>query len=298
MGCTCGTKRQTLSTKYIVGATMGRGSFGEVRKARKRDSMEMLAIKLIRVGGKKDESKDRTLDHVKNEALLMSRVQDHPNCVKMLEFAHEHLTFYIVMELCAKSLMQDLKNKPLLVDSSFARILKQMLAAISHCHSRRVVHRDVKPENFLYGRERHKTLKLCDFGLASAIPEEGYLTRVCGTAPYMAPEMVCHEPYEASVDVWSVGVVSYLLTFRQFPYVPLKAGDEEMKAVIREGTPEPFFTEDKRGAFLRTLLERSHQDRCSALEALQAHFLISDLDVHGIKAKQEKISSQEDDQMH
>eukprot|EP00928_Gymnodinium_smaydae_P001274 TRINITY_DN10488_c0_g1_i1.p1 TRINITY_DN10488_c0_g1~~TRINITY_DN10488_c0_g1_i1.p1 ORF type:complete len:190 (-),score=19.67 TRINITY_DN10488_c0_g1_i1:715-1284(-) len=179
------------------------------------------------------------------------------------------------MELCTLSLWQAIQTKPSEVHESIVVILGEILSAVSHCHGLGVVHRDVKPENFLFGGEDGATLKLCDFGLAEVMPKAGFLVGVCGSAPYMAPEVVRCKPYNEKVDVWSVGVIAYLISFRRFPYLPKSKGSDAMKALIREGKPSPFFTSDERGLFLRKLLQRSEDNRCSALDALQSRFLSS-----------------------
>eukprot|EP00928_Gymnodinium_smaydae_P008037 TRINITY_DN12892_c0_g2_i1.p1 TRINITY_DN12892_c0_g2~~TRINITY_DN12892_c0_g2_i1.p1 ORF type:complete len:282 (-),score=26.13 TRINITY_DN12892_c0_g2_i1:8-853(-) len=273
MGCANASDWTALGSTYELGPALGRGAFGEVRMARKAHSQEHLAVKITRVGNEEGELKQNRLKWSREEALLLSRVTGHPNCLMTFDFIHENLCSYLFMERCKSSLLQAIQTTPSTVDNDIIRILRQMLSAIAHCHGKGIAHRDVKPDNFMFGGENGETLKLCDFDLAKAIPEEGYMTGVCGTAPYMAPEIVCCTPYTERVDVWSVGVVAYRISFGRCPYVPKKKGSEAIKAMIRNGNPAPRFTSDERGSFLRKLMERSKDNRCSASDALQSKFL-------------------------
>eukprot|EP00928_Gymnodinium_smaydae_P041562 TRINITY_DN28112_c0_g1_i1.p1 TRINITY_DN28112_c0_g1~~TRINITY_DN28112_c0_g1_i1.p1 ORF type:complete len:323 (-),score=41.11 TRINITY_DN28112_c0_g1_i1:417-1325(-) len=178
----------------------------------------------------------------------------------------------MVMELCHFSLLDVMRSNLSLIEHDVQRMFAEMLTGIAHCHSLRIVHCDVKPDNFMLGGSEGTTLKLCDFGLAQAL-DEGYLKGICGTAPYMAPEIVWKEPYDEKVDVWSFGVVAYVLLFGCFPYKPKLRGSTAMKAAICVGLPEPFFSTDERGDFTRMFLERSKKQRCSASEALNFAFL-------------------------
>eukprot|EP00928_Gymnodinium_smaydae_P084035 TRINITY_DN67275_c0_g1_i1.p1 TRINITY_DN67275_c0_g1~~TRINITY_DN67275_c0_g1_i1.p1 ORF type:complete len:292 (-),score=26.04 TRINITY_DN67275_c0_g1_i1:483-1358(-) len=275
MGCACGIGREAFSTTYNLGPALGRGAFGEVRMANKVGSEQKLAVKIIWTGSEQGKLNTARRHRAKNEALLMHRVKDCMHCVRVVDFLPEAFRCYLVMELCGPSLLEKMKAAPSFIDGNYACIVNQMLLAISYCHRECIVHRDVKPENFLFGGADRKTLKLCDFGSAETIRKQGHLTGVYGTAPYMAPEVVSRAAYTDRVDVWSVGVVAYQMSFKHFPYMPGRNGSQAMKDVIREGCPSPFFTSDERGSFLQKLMERSKQHRCSALEALQSTFLQS-----------------------
>lgn len=89
------------------------------------------------------------------------------------------------------------------------RIMSCLMDAVDHCHSRNVVHRDLKPENVLIDNEK---IKLCDFGFATQLAWSGErLTETCGTPGYAAPELLCGKPYGKAVDVFSLGVIAYIL---------------------------------------------------------------------------------------
>eukprot|EP00928_Gymnodinium_smaydae_P065746 TRINITY_DN48841_c0_g1_i1.p1 TRINITY_DN48841_c0_g1~~TRINITY_DN48841_c0_g1_i1.p1 ORF type:complete len:300 (-),score=22.03 TRINITY_DN48841_c0_g1_i1:289-1188(-) len=274
MGGACGIERnigrRTVSATYDLGSTLGSGGFGVVREARRRDSGEHVAIKVVNVANDKGQLTRELLDKLEQEVSLMKRVQGHPHCINCFDMRHEGANCYLAMELCSSSLMQEMKSNPKDVINDFVSIIQQILSAISYCHEQLVVHRDIKPENLLFGGPQRDTLKLCDFGMARRIKEGGYLTGMFGTPPYMAPEIVCKERYTEKVDVWSAGVVAYLLSSGHYPYSSPEKGSEAIYAAIRVGKPTPSFTSDDQGALLRILMQRRDTQRCSASGALQA----------------------------
>jgi serine/threonine protein kinase len=155
-----------------------------------------------------------------------------------------------------------------------------ILQGINHIHNHGIVHRDIKAENFLCSQDDLHGIKLCDFGLSIMLPKSGKLSIISGTAPYMSPEMLNYEGYDAKTDVWSFGVIVYAMMFDEFPYMPDRTTSEAMKTTIRKGIPEPRFAKvsgENSGdaglkdlkAFAKRLLRRRPEDRPTALEALQ-----------------------------
>eukprot|EP00928_Gymnodinium_smaydae_P087324 TRINITY_DN7159_c0_g2_i2.p1 TRINITY_DN7159_c0_g2~~TRINITY_DN7159_c0_g2_i2.p1 ORF type:complete len:466 (-),score=51.88 TRINITY_DN7159_c0_g2_i2:356-1672(-) len=273
MGCASSISHghgRSFHSCYVLKSTLGHGAFGQVRLAYKKDTLDEVAVKITILG---DNNREHHRRACRNEALLALRMGSHPNCVQLFESIEEQAAHYMIMERCQCSLLDAIKQDDSLIQHDLQRICGEMLTGIAHCRSLRVVHRDVKPENFMLGGPEGTTLKLCDFGVAKALPNEGYVTGTCGTAPYMAPEVVREEPYDDKVDVWSFGVVVYVLLFKRFPYVPKLADSTAMKAAISIGVPGPLFSSDEKGDFARMLLNRSKKHRCSASKALSFAFL-------------------------
>eukprot|EP00928_Gymnodinium_smaydae_P087326 TRINITY_DN7159_c0_g3_i1.p1 TRINITY_DN7159_c0_g3~~TRINITY_DN7159_c0_g3_i1.p1 ORF type:complete len:417 (-),score=42.43 TRINITY_DN7159_c0_g3_i1:446-1696(-) len=273
MGCTSSISHghgRSFHSSYALKSTLGHGAFGQVRLAYKKDTLDEVAVKITILGGNNREHRRR---ECRNEAFLALRMGSHPNCVQVFESIEEKASHYMIMERCQCSLMDVIKQDKSLIQHDLQRICREMLTGIAHCHSLRVVHRDVKPDNFMLGGPNGTTLKICDFGLAKALSDEGYVTGICGTAPYMAPEIIHEEPYDDRVDVWSFGVVVYVLLFQRLPYIPKHRGSDAMKEAISIGVPGPLFSTDERSDFVRTLLNRSKNLRCSARTALNYTFL-------------------------
>merc|ERR1719353_856031 len=152
------------------------------------------------------------------------------------------------MEKCASGLLQALEKMPEINERGLGTVFAQMLLGISHCHGAKVVHRDVKPDNFLVGGEGGQTIKLGDFGLSAIMPKQGKLPGVFGTAPFMCPEMLVGRWYDEKADVWSFAVIVYVLLFGLFPYMPKQQSSKAMKqAIIEGGSTPPSFEPFQKG---------------------------------------------------
>jgi serine/threonine protein kinase len=184
------------------------------------------------------------------------------------------------MELCNESFQSFLQSAgDELTERAYSRIFGELLAGLSHVHGKGVVHRDIKPDNVMVGGG---IAKLCDFGLAGVLPPFGSagLSGICGTAPFMAPEMLNRETYRTEVDVWSMGVVAYTFFYGEFPYMPKVKTPTEIKRMIRDGTTLPSFqawplpaVSEEAETLVRALLNRSKEARIDAATALQFKFI-------------------------
>jgi serine/threonine protein kinase len=216
----------------------------------------------------------------KREVYAWSQVTGGEHCVQLVEVCKESIAYFLVMEQCRCSVLDELEQISHIRETDIARVFREMLLGIAYVHRKGLVHRDIKPANFLLGGPDGKTVKLCDFGLTVPLPYSGRLIGVCGTSPYIAPEMLIALGYLESVDVWSMGVTAYLILFGDFPYAPSKEGGRFEDAVL-SGVPEPSFKRNgnshvpsqKATEFVRALLSRTTIDRCTADEALQLPFL-------------------------
>lgn len=218
------------------------------------------------------------------EAAFLRHVGGLQHCVSAFDFAIEGTLAYIAMEKCDMTLLRLLESQPSLREASLARIFSEMTQALASIHGLGIVHRDVKPDNFLCVGEA-QTIKLCDFGLAEEEPRGGPgqgLTGVYGTAPFMSPEMLSGTGYDSKTDIWSLGVIMYVICFGQFPYIPAKTSASAMKAAILVGVPPPSFRPksslDLSGGspiseclkdLIRELLERDSVARITAEAALR-----------------------------
>merc|ERR1719215_1176005 len=171
-----------------------------------------------------------------------------------------------------------------MMETDLTRIFREMLCGIEHVHSCGIAHRDIKPDNFLFGEEEGcegEVVKLCDFGLAAKVPKGGLLKGVYGTAPYMSPEMLLNSGYDQGTDVWSYGATCYLMVHGDFPYSPREGTAPAMKKAIIANKPEirfvrpidedTFFSSafiDKATPFLQALLQRTPGTRKTATQAL------------------------------
>lgn len=297
MGCSSSSaipagEEDAFHSKYSLGQKLGEGTFGQVRSTKLRGRKngqarnEPRAVKIIDVRGFGESADEAKLKDARHEAIVMEKVGEHENCVRLIEHFESKSLFYIVMEKCDGSLTEKLEEAR--VDEvDIVRLFWEMLRGIAHVHSVELVHRDIKPSNYLlFGGSKGAlgTVKLADFGMATG-PKNGKpaLTGNCGSAPYMSPEMVSGKQYWQKTDVWSFGVTAYVLIYGDFPYMPKEMTSKAMKQKIKEGIPEPAFAPDPSSDvpipsqsatdFLRTILQRSPDKRFTALEALQMPFI-------------------------
>jgi len=296
MGCASSAEyeQNNFFDHYRLGDKLGQGAFAQVRLAGSRHTEDCHAVKIIDVrpeehrnissspGGVIDP---RRITDARREARTMRRLGKHDHCVQLHEVFIDEINglFYIVMERCQASLMDMLSELVHASEADISRIFREMLLGIQHVHSLNLVHRDVKPSNFLTGADG-KTVKLTDYGLTKALPTQGVLKGRCGTTPFMSPEMVSHMPYSQKTDVWSLGVTAYLLLYADFPYMPPDSTSEnEMQSAmvdaIRAGSPPPTFRPSPdvqchtpsqcASGFVRALLERDPDLRCTVSSVLR-----------------------------
>eukprot|EP00927_Polykrikos_kofoidii_P073193 TRINITY_DN69264_c0_g1_i1.p1 TRINITY_DN69264_c0_g1~~TRINITY_DN69264_c0_g1_i1.p1 ORF type:complete len:566 (+),score=114.07 TRINITY_DN69264_c0_g1_i1:117-1700(+) len=211
---------------------LGEGSFGSVHSAKCRKTGLVRAVKAIEWKAVKNPARfEREIN--------IAKKLDHPNVVRLFETFQDAKKVYIVMELCTgKELFDRIVDE---APSGFdemkaATYIRQILAALSYLHNNKFAHRDVKPENFLFhSKEPESSLKLIDFGLACKFEEGTPMHTKAGTAYYVAPE-VLKGSYDEKCDVWSAGVISFILLCGFPPF----SGDDDPQILhrVREGNFE------------------------------------------------------------
>mmetsp|Transcript_8136 Transcript_8136/g.18155 ORF Transcript_8136/g.18155 Transcript_8136/m.18155 type:complete len:517 (+) Transcript_8136:77-1627(+) len=317
MGCTQGsnaTVRNTTATSktpqsgsarkksffddYLLGPSIGKGSFGSVRVTYRRDSYQdtlphdgKLAVKIVDMKprasppvptARNAEGVDWSLASlVKWEIAVWKRVTDAsaPNCVKLHEVFWEGSMVYMVMEKCDMTLKTALESTIEVSERLLCSLFYQMATAVAGLHKIGIAHRDIKPDNFLVNAGMR--LKLADFGFSTVLMRGVPMTDLYGTAPYMSPEMIVEGVYDEKVDIWSLGVVMYVLVFGTFPYYPAVRCPQAMQQAIADGTPAPSFRPFKAGSsypaptkalqvVIEKCLSRDPQMRISGDDLLEA----------------------------
>eukprot|EP00933_Yihiella_yeosuensis_P015482 TRINITY_DN13490_c0_g5_i1.p1 TRINITY_DN13490_c0_g5~~TRINITY_DN13490_c0_g5_i1.p1 ORF type:complete len:305 (+),score=51.39 TRINITY_DN13490_c0_g5_i1:268-1182(+) len=237
-----------FASKYTTGAILGKGSFAVVQAATAQTSNEKFAVKIVDVrrrdigGNHLDKVDDFRKEMMERETRLWLKACSSKctNIVALHEGFDEHPLRYLVSERCNGRLMDTLLERDKFLNCQlFWKICRHMFKACAHIHDIGVVHRDINPDNFLWGGTDSGTLKLCDFGFAQEVTPFCPICGVFGTPLYMAPEMLDEDEagYAFSVDVWSVGAVIYLLLFDRFPYLKPERGAKAIKSAIRDDEP-------------------------------------------------------------
>lgn len=294
---------QDFHDKYLLGVKIGRGAFAQVRACSKVSAgplrpghgddvpKQERAVKILNLKCKEqpDEVSLQLQKVAHKEATVWKTVGIHPNCVRLHDLFFDSDFCYMVMEKCQSGLLQALESMPEITERGLGNVFSQMLLGISHCHSAKVVHRDIKPDNFLVGGNDGGVIKLVDFGLSGIIPKQGKLPGVFGSAPFICPEMLVARCYDEKADVWSFAVTVYVLLFGQFPYMPKQQGSKAMKQAIIDVFPPPSFKPVQNAAagpnalmrspdarsLVKTLLNRDPEQRPGAEEILHMTWMNS-----------------------
>lgn len=201
--------------KYEIGRTIGEGTFAKVKFAQNTETGESVAMKIL------DRStiiKHKMADQIKREISIMKLVR-HPYVVRLHEVLASRTKIYIILEfITGGELFDKIVHHGRLSEAEARRYFQQLIDGVDYCHSKGVYHRDLKPENLLL--DSLGNMKISDFGL-SALPEQGVsmLRTTCGTPNYVAPEVLSHKGYNgAPADVWSCGVILYVLMAGYLPF--------------------------------------------------------------------------------
>lgn len=210
--------RKVLFDKYEVGRLLGCGAFAKVYYARDARTGHSVAVKAV---SKRRVELSHLEAQIKREVTIMRRLR-HPNIIRLHEVLATKTKIYFVIEFAKGGELFGKVEKGRFSEDLSRRYFHQLISAVGYCHSRGVYHRDLKPENILL--DEHWNLKVSDFGLA-AVKEQirpddgGLLHTLCGTPAYVAPEILAKKGYDgAKVDIWSCGVILYVLAAGFLPF--------------------------------------------------------------------------------
>eukprot|EP00271_Cylindrocystis_brebissonii_P020863 TRINITY_DN715_c0_g1_i1.p1 TRINITY_DN715_c0_g1~~TRINITY_DN715_c0_g1_i1.p1 ORF type:complete len:556 (-),score=128.92 TRINITY_DN715_c0_g1_i1:703-2370(-) len=203
---------------YDLGKELGHGQFGITYNATDKKTGERLACKAIQ---KKQMKLPIAVEDVRREVAILKRLSGHVNVVQFTAVFEDDDLVFIVMELCEGGELLDRilsKKDSRYSEQDAAKIVRQMLNVVALCHLKGVVHRDLKPENFLFkSKDEDSVLKATDFGLSDFRKPGKHFTDVVGSAYYVAPEVLKRRSGPES-DVWSIGVITYILLCGRRPF--------------------------------------------------------------------------------
>ncbi|XP_053990245.1 calcium-dependent protein kinase 5-like [Hylaeus volcanicus] len=245
--------------------SLGKGSFGSVVGARDLRTGSLRAVKIVY------KPKVANVTRLKREILIMKAL-DHPNIIRLFEVFEDTKNLYLVMEICLGGELFDriikLGHFP---ERYAALVLKQILSAISYCHANDIIHRDLKPENVLFNETSSSSLKVIDWGFAAKCIETQKCCSLVGTPYYVAPEILLGS-YDRQCDVWSAGVIFYILLCGYPPFYG-KNNNEILKKIKEahisfDSRYWNTISEDAKN-LLRGLLKYDSKRRLTAAQALQ-----------------------------
>ena len=255
---------------YKFGQVIGGGTFGSVRVAYRREDSKkkLVAVKSI---SKKHMSQNEIEALIKEVEIISSL--DHVNIIDFKETYQDSQYFHIVMELCTgKELFDKLIENGNLTEKTVCRIIYKILKAILYCHTVGVIHRDIKAENIIFENDQEDSeIKIIDFGLSSKYNPKQKMKSILGTPYYVAPEVLQGE-YDDKCDVWSIGVLTYVLLTGSPPFKG-KTDFEIFNSIVSN---EVSFPEEKfkkvsieAVSFISECLEKNPKLRPNAVTALK-----------------------------
>ncbi|XP_008464947.3 CDPK-related kinase 1-like isoform X3 [Cucumis melo] len=224
------------------------------------------------------------IEDVRREVKILRALTGHKNLVQFYDSYEDEENVYVVMELCEGGELLDriLSRGGKYSEEDAKVIMVQILSVVAYCHLQGVVHRDLKPENFLFtSKDETSTLKAIDFGLSDYVKPDERLNDIVGSAYYVAPE-VLHRSYGTEADMWSIGVIAYILLCGSRPFWA-RTESGIFRAVLKadpnfEEAPWPSLSIDAID-FVKRLLNKDYRKRLTAAQALCHPWLADHQDI-------------------
>jgi calcium-dependent protein kinase len=265
-----GVSTSSISKDYELQENIGNGAYSVVKRCLHKPTGQTRNVKIL--------LKSKTsAGHIKEKHLLREvqrlRTLDHPNILRCYDLLEDESRFYLVKEHCeGGELFDKILELPKFGQADASKVMFQLLSAISYCHSQKVIHRDLKPGNiFLVSKGADFDIRISGFGSSAFLYINSSLIGGFGNAYYLAPEVHKHS-YNELIDVWSAGMIMYVMLTGRTPY----PGKDEQE-VIANAIASPF---DIRSAYqkgipedaldlLRGLLDLNVETRLSANDAIE-----------------------------
>ena len=257
----------TIEDFYELCETLGCGTFSKVKRAVHRRTGLTYAIKVI---DKAALAENR--ESLLTEISILKQVK-HSNVIGLIEIFETRRKLFLVMEmLTGGELFDRVVEKGTFSEKDASELMKKVLEATEYLHNLGIVHRDLKPENLLYtDKSDAAEIKVADFGLSKFVSANDLLKTACGTPGYVAPEVLTLQGYQKAVDLWSIGVILYILLCGSPPFYA--ENDADMFELIKEARydfPEPYWTDisDSAKDLVRNLLQKDPKKRYTTKQAL------------------------------
>lgn len=260
---------------YKLGAVLGKGAFSEVKEGSNKQG-ESFAIKIV------TKSKLTAEDEaaLKDEISILKNL-NHKHIIRLYEVYYEDRYYYLVTErMMGGELFDRIVAKAYYNEKEARDTCRIIFEAMSYIHHKQIAHRDLKPENLLLMSDQSDSeIKLADFGFAKIAKDESCLTTQCGTPGYVAPEILEGTPYGTKADMWSLGVIVYILLGGYPPFI--EENQRDLFRKIRKGQyefHEEYWSGVSREAkgLIRSLLTVDPKKRISADEALRNKWMVGD----------------------
>lgn len=257
--------------QYNVVRTLGEGSFGKVKLATHQSSGQQVALKII--SRRKLITRDMA-GRIEREIQYLQLLR-HPHIIKLYTVITTPTEIIMVLEYAGKELFDYIVQKGRLEETQARKFFQQIVCAVEYCHRHKIVHRDLKPENLLLDEQLN--VKIADFGLSNIMTDGNFLKTSCGSPNYAAPEVISGKLYAGpEVDVWSCGVILYVLLCGRLPF-----DDEYIPALfkkIAQGSYSiPNYLSKGAATLIKRMLQVNPVHRITVQEIRQDNWFNEDL---------------------
>ena len=269
-------KNIEFEENYELLEQLGYGHFAEVYKCVYKSTGQIYAVKII----KKSKIKEQNLEFIRQEKSYLKLIK-HQNIINLKDIYENKENIYIITECCnggdlLSFLIKKSKNNSSISEEIAAKIIKKIAEGIQYLNIFGIIHRDIKPENIMFGKKNDiKSLKIIDLGVCQTLSYGEQATLPIGTNGYISPEIYLHHSYSFKVDIWSLGVILYLLITGEI----LPFEDENMdshiigKKVIftQQEYPEKYFGNKSKDLILLLdkMLEKDDKKRININELME-----------------------------
>ncbi|XP_006872208.1 PREDICTED: serine/threonine-protein kinase 17A-like [Chrysochloris asiatica] len=271
------------------GRELGRGKFAVVRKCIKKDSGKEYAAKFMR---KRRKGQDCRMEII-HEIAVLELAQDNPWVINLHEVYETPSEMILVLEYAAGGEIFDqcvADRDEAFKEKDVQRLMRQILEGVRFLHTHDVVHLDLKPQNILLTSESPLgDIKIVDFGLSRIMKSNEELREIMGTPEYVAPEILSYDPISMATDMWSIGVLTYVMLTGISPFL----GDNKQETFLNISQMNLSYSEEEFDVvsesavdFIKALLVKKPEDRATAEECLKHPWLtLSSLQSPPLKMK-------------
>ncbi|KAM6227391.1 death-associated protein kinase 1 isoform 2-T2 [Spheniscus humboldti] len=266
-------RQENLEEHYETGEDLGSGQFAVVKKCREKSTGEQFAAKFIKKRRTKSSRRGVSREDIEREVGILKEIR-HPNVIMLHDVYENKTDVILILELVAGGELFDfLAEKESLTEEEATEFLKQILNGVQYLHSLQIAHFDLKPENImLLDRNVPKPrIKIIDFGLAHKIDFGNEFKNIFGTPEFVAPEIVNYEPLGLEADMWSIGVITYILLSGASPFLgETKQETLANVSAVNYEFEEEFFSNTSTLAkdFIQRLLVKDPKKRMTIQDSL------------------------------
>ncbi|XP_041652234.1 death-associated protein kinase 2 isoform X2 [Cheilinus undulatus] len=271
-------KQQNVEDFYEMRELLGSGQFAIVKRCIEKSTGVEYAAKFIKKRQSRGSRRGVKREEIEREVNILQQLQ-HPNIISLHDMFENRTDVVLILELVSGGELFDfLAQKESLSEEEATQFIKQILDGVQYLHSKRITHFDLKPENIMLldRNVRRPHIKLIDFGLAHKLEAGADFKNIFGTPEFVAPEIVNYEPLGLEADMWSIGVITYILLSGASPFL----GDTKQETLgnisaMNYDFDEELFssTSELAKSFIRQLLEKDKRKRMTVQDALNHHWI-------------------------